>query len=149
MSDKPLKHDELCNKLFDFVYPDESTLSDDDVCAELKRMRIDTSKAKLKLKWTLDHLGKRVQNQQLLATARKQRLGFTDKLQELNKKISSLSLPQKINDLKQFIIENMDGEGQGVFCRKLEEVSSEEDLQSLAEDILLLEELDNDLTNDQ
>ncbi|MBW8016142.1 MAG: hypothetical protein FVQ82_08145 [Planctomycetes bacterium] len=141
MMDKIDSH--TCNRLLSFVYPDESKMTDSEVNAELKRLRINTQPAMDKILFALQKEQKKVQAQASLVSAKEKRLQMLNVIQGVGTAISNTR-----EGIKEWIMEHLTGSQQALYCRKLEE-SSEEDLKSLVEDIQCLEELGNHLDNEE
>lgn len=139
MKDKFKKIDPvLCNKLFDFIYPNENNMTDEEIQAELKNLKINTTSAMDKIRDVLNKADERKQAQKSLANATQKR----QKMLETYKDISS-TISGGREEIRQWIMQHLSGSKQAMYCRKLEE-ASDEDLKSLAEDILHLEELEKD-----
>lgn len=126
-----------CNRLLSFVYPDESSMIDAEVQAELRRLKIKTQPAMDKILFALQKEKKKEQAQASLQNAKEKRLQMLRTIQGVGTTISSTR-----EGIRKWILEHLSGSQQALYCRKLEE-SSDEDLKSLAEDIQCLEELDN------
>lgn len=126
----------LCGKLLDFIYPDESCMTNEEIQAELQKLKIDTRPAMDKVRFALNRANERKQAQESLANAKQKR----QKMLEAVKGISS-TISGNREEIRQWIMQHLSGSKQAIFCRRLEE-ASDEDLKSLAEDILHLEELE-------
>ena len=61
--------DDICDKFLNFIYPDESTLSDKEISAELKSLGIDVSSGWDRIKMALDER-KRQQSRQSVTQSR-------------------------------------------------------------------------------
>lgn len=125
-----------CDRLLSFVYPDESSMTDEEIRAELKRLRINTQPAMDKITFALQKAEKKEQAQKSLADAKEKRLKMLEIVQGIHTTVSNTR-----EEIRKWIMEHLSGSQQALFCRKLEE-SSDEDLKSLVEDIQSLEELD-------
>jgi hypothetical protein len=133
-------NNDLCDKLFDFIYPDESSLSDKEVDAELQRLGIDVRPAWDKIQMALHHR-KETENARIkLKSAKKKRPSIIAKLNN----VQFPSLPYNREEILKLIQEKFTKPEQAIYCRKLETAASDEDLKSLLEDILLLDELSKD-----
>jgi len=143
MTDKFAKLDRmLCDKLLSFIYTDESNMTDEEVQAELQRLNIDTTASMNKILTALQKANERIKAQESLAAAKLKR----PKMLEMLKNVTS-TISGDREELKRWITENFTGEQQVVLCRKLEK-TSDEDLKSLAEDILRLKDI-NDSFDDE
>ncbi|MCK4828423.1 hypothetical protein KA005_72505 [bacterium] len=78
-------------------------------------------------------------------TAREKRLSLLEKF----KQIKIPNLPAQRNVLQEMIVQLLNAPLKATYSRKLEEAASEQDLQSLLEDILRLESLDRDSKNEE
>jgi hypothetical protein len=125
-----------CNRLLSFVYPDESSMTDAEIQAELKRLSINTQPAMDKIIFALQKEQKKEQAQASLKNAKEKRLQMLQMIQGVSMTISSTR-----EGIREWIMEHLSGSQQALYCRKLEE-SSDEDLKNLVEDIRCLEELD-------
>ena len=132
-----------CNRLLSFVYPDESNMTDTEIQAELKRLRINTQPAMDKVLSALQKEEKREQAQAFLQNAKEKRLQMLQMIQGVGTAVSSTR-----EGIREWIMKHLSGSEQALYCRKLEE-SSDEDLESLVEDIRCLEELDKHLDNEE
>ena len=135
----------LCEKLFDFIYPDEKNMTRKEVQAELQRFNIDMRPAMAKLDMALNACYERQKAQAKLKTAREKRLTLLEKF----KQFKMPSLPEMRNGLQQIITQHLNPSQQPVYFRKLEEAASEQDLKTLLEDILLLKSLEQDSKNEK
>jgi hypothetical protein len=132
-----------CNRLLSFVYPDESSMTDAEVQAELKRLRIKTQPVMDKILFALQKEQDREQAQASLENAKEKRPQMLQRIQSVGTTISNTR-----EGIQEWIIEHLSGSKQGLFCRKLEE-TSDDDLKSLIEDIQCLEEFDKHLDNEE
>jgi len=140
MADKFENFDDvLCDKLFSFIYPDEKNMTDEEVQAELQRLNIDTMAAMDKISFALQQANEREKAQESLAIAKQKRPEILERLKNIRNITPTISGSRE--KLKQWIIEHFTGSRQTVLCRKLEK-TSDEDLKSLAEDILRLKDID-------
>ena len=135
----------LCEKLFDFICPDEKNMTRKEVQAELQHLNINMRAAKDKLDMALNAYYKKQEAQASLQIAREKRLTLLEKL----KQIKVLNLPTLRNELREMIAQHLSAPLQSTYFHKLEEAASEKDLQGLMEDILRLESLNQDLKNEE
>jgi len=133
-------NNDLCDKLFDFIYPDESSMSDKEVEAELQRLGIDVRPAWDKIQMALHYCKETERARTELMSARKKRPSILAKLNN----IQFPSLPDIREEILKLIHERFTEPERAVYCRKLETSASDEDLKNLLEDILLLDELSKD-----
>jgi len=134
----------LCDKLFDFIYSDEENMSQEEVRAELQRSNIDTRPTFSKLQMALADFCERQKAQELLKSASKKRTDFLKRFEQI--KISNL--PNFRDDLQALITKWFSGSQQAAYYRKLESAASDEDLKSLLEDIMRLDEFSKEGNND-
>lgn len=135
----------LCDKLLNFIYPDESNMTDEEIQAELQRLKIDMRPAIEKLNMALNFCNEKQKAQAKYKTAREKRLSLLEKF----KQIKIPNLPVQRNVLQEMIAQFLNAPLKTTYSRKLEEAASEQDLQSLLEDILRLESLDRDSKNEE
>jgi len=135
----------LCDKLLNFIYPDESNMTDEEIQAELQRLKIDMKPAIEKLNMALNFCNEKQKAQAKYKTAREKRLTLLEKFRQLKMP----SFPDMQNGLQQIITQHLDPSPQLVYYRKLEEAASEQDLKTLLEDILLLKSLEQDSENEK
>ena len=135
----------LCDKLLNFIYPDESNMTDEEIQAELQRLKIDMRPEIEKLNMALNFCNEKQKAQAKYKTAREKRLSLLEKF----KQIKIPNLPVQRNVLKEMIAQLLNAPLKATYSRKLEEAASEQDLQSLLEDILRLESLDRDSKNEE
>lgn len=135
----------LCDKLLNFIYPDESNMTDEEIQAELQRLKIDMRPAIAKLNMALNFCNEKQKAQAKYKTAREKRLSLLEKF----KQIKIPNLPVQRNVLQEMIAQLLNAPLKATYSRKLEEAASEQDLQSLLEDILRLESLDRDSKNEE
>ena len=125
----------LCDKFFNFIYPNENSLTDKEVNAELKRLKIDTRSAMDKVSFAISMAKQKEKAQVSFANAKQRRKKVLEMFNNITSSVSGTR-----EQIKQLITQALNGPQRAAFFRKLEE-SSEEDLKSLANDILRLEEL--------
>jgi lambda repressor-like predicted transcriptional regulator len=132
--------DRVWGRFFDFVFPDESNLTRDQIQAELRKQGIDMRQPAAKLAFVL----KRTQESQVaraaLEAARKRRPSLIARLTG----VEVPSGPAIRETLKRMITERLAGPQQAVYARKLESAASDADLNSLLEDISRLEAFSED-----
>lgn len=125
---------EAWDRFFDFVTPDVVQMSAAEVDAELKRAGIDISVAATQVQQALE--ARRARED--LARARLLRPSITEKL--------ARQLVAPIEDARRILhemIQNRAPESvRAVLFRKLEKVATDEDIESLLQDIQRLEDLD-------
>jgi len=135
----------LCEKLFDFIYPDEENMTRKEVQAELQCLKIDMRPAIEKLNMALNFCNEKQKARAKFKNAREIRLSLLEKL----KQIEVRNLPAQRNVLQDMIAQLLNAPLKAAYSRKLEEAASEQDLKTLLEDILLLESLDQDSENER
>lgn len=135
----------LCDKLLSFIYPDENNMTDEEILAELQRLKIDMRPATEKLDMALNFCSEKQKAQAEYKTAREKRLSLLEKF----KQIKIPNLPAQRNVLQEMITQFLNAPLKATYSRKLEEAASEQDLQSLLEDILRLESLDQNSKNEK
>jgi len=135
----------LCDKLLSFIYPDESNMTDEEIQAELQRLKIDMRPAIERLNMALNFCNEKQKAQGEYKTAREKRLSLLEKF----KQIKIPNLPAQRNVLQEMIAQLLNAPLKATYSRKLEEAASEQDLQSLLEDILRLESLNRESKNEK
>ncbi len=125
----------LCDKLFNFIYPDENNMTDEEIQAELQKLKIDTRPAMDKIRFALTKAGERKHAQESLVNAKQKRLNMLEVVKGMSSTITGSR-----EEIRQWIMQYLTGSKKAMYCRKLEE-TSDKDLKSLAEDILRLEKL--------
>lgn len=133
----------ICNKLLAFIYPDESSMTDEEVQAELKRLRINTQSAMDRIKLVLQRDKEKEHAQSALNDAKEKRIKMLELVQDIS--ITALNTREEI---QQWIMRHFSGPSQALYCRRLED-SSDADLKSLIEDIQLIEGLDKSMNDDK
>jgi len=136
---------DLCEKLFDFIYPDEADMTKKEVQAELQHLNIDIRPVKRKLELTLNAYYETQKAKVELKNAREKRLSLLEKI----KQVKMPNLPTLRNELQDLIAQHLSVPLQVTYFRKLESAATEQDLQSLLKDIILLESLDKDVSNEE
>ena len=127
--------DRVWSRFFDFVFTDERNLTRDQVREELRQQGIDLRETRAKLLSTLKNAREAQEARTTLEHAKQRRRIFLEKL-------TGIKLPAGSDvraTLKRMITDRLSGEQQAVYARKLENVSSDQDLRSLIEDISLLD----------
>jgi hypothetical protein len=133
MADLKKYPDPVWDRFFDFVFPDEEPATREEVQQELQRRGLDVRKAVAKVNLAL----KSVQARADLKGARARRPGLTEMLKEMVAPVAG-----GLRDhLRALIGGKFQGAAQAVYFRKLESAASDEDLQSLLEDLYRLESL--------
>jgi hypothetical protein len=135
-------NNDLCEKLFDFIYPDESSMSDKEVGAELRRLGIDVRPAWDKIQMALDRSKQAERARKELESARRKRPSNLAKL----KGLQIPSIPNIREEMHKWVEERFAGPDKAAYCRRLEGVS-DKDLKTLIEDLSLLEEFSKDSNN--
>jgi hypothetical protein len=136
---------DLCGKLFNFIYPDEKDMTREEVQAELQQLEIDTRSIKRKLALALNSYTQTQKAKGKLATAKEQRLSFLEKI----KNAEVRDVPSVRSKLQELIAHHLDAPLQAAYFRKLEDAATDQDLQSLLQDILLLESFDKDESDEE
>ena len=134
----------LCDKLLSFIYPDESNMTDEEVQAEILRLKIDMKPAIDKINMALNFYNQSQKAKEELRIAREKRPSLIDKIKKI-KLPSFQCLREEIQNRTQHLNYSL----QSTYFRKLEEAASEQDLKTLLEDILLLESLNKDSKNEK
>jgi len=130
---------DLCDKLFDFIYPDVSSMTDKEVEAELHRLKIDIRPAWDKVQMALEHSKEAERARKDLESAKKKRPSTLAKLK--SHKLPSIPIIRE--EMQKWIEDHFAGSEKAAYCRKLEG-ASDEDLKTLLEDLFLLEEFSKD-----
>ncbi len=143
----PMNHfgDRVWSRFFDFVFPDESALSREQVQAELKRAGIDMGPSLAKLGRFLEQARESKKARAALESARKKRPSLVARLTG----IEVPSGPAIREVLARLIAQRFTGPQQAVYARKLQSAASDEDLRSLLEDISRLDAFSEDPDNDE
>lgn len=136
MADLKRHTDATWERFFDYVFPCEEKLSREEVQQDLRRLGIDVGKAVGRVQQAIAAAKGKAE----LADARARRLGVVSRL-------GSLAVPSEVDlrdRLKGIIEGKFQGTVQAAYFRKLESAATNEDLQSLLEDIHRLEALAED-----
>jgi hypothetical protein len=133
------------SRFFDFVFPDEETMTRAEVQAELRRLGVDLRPSLGKLRQALGHVHDSRDARAALESARKKRLSLLVKLTGIEAPPSATIR----ETLKRMIHKRLGGPMQAVYARKLEKAASDEDLRSLLEDISRLQTFAEDHDNDE
>jgi hypothetical protein len=126
MDDGTRRDYQVWDKLFDLLYPCDEQLTDEEAHAELERLGIDMEPAFQRLHKMMEVQRARVK----MASAKEQRATFADRLRDV--------VAPKVDDLRngiQKLIEKLPTEQAQLAFHKLEGAASEEDLQSLFDDL--------------
>jgi hypothetical protein len=133
MADLKRFPDPVWERFFDFVYGCEENLTRTEVQEDLKRLGIDVSKAVSRVQETLASARARA----ALADARARRPGIISQLRE----VAAPAAGALRDHLRGLIEGKFRGTAQAAYFRKLESAATDEDLESLLEDIHRLESL--------
>jgi hypothetical protein len=130
----------LCDKLLSFVYPDEGNMTDEEVQTELHRLKIDMEPVIDKLNMALNFYNQKQKAQAELRVAKEKRPLLIDKIKQI--KLPNFQCLR--DEIQNRITHHLSNPLQATYFRKLEEATSEQDLKTLLEDLLLLESLNKD-----
>lgn len=132
-----LRHysDEVWDRFFDFVLACDKGLSRDEIRAELKRRGIDAAPAFARVKEALEA----VKAREALQHAKIARSSALAKLRPV-----SAAPGQSLRSTLQELIGRLTGQQQAAYFHKLEKAATDNDLQSLLEDLHRLEDFDSD-----
>lgn len=137
MADLKRHPDAAWERFFEFLFPCEqeceTKLSREEVRTDLRRLGIDVTKAVGRVQ----QAAAAARGKAELANARAKRLSVVGKLNQVIVP-SEMNLRTRLNDI---IAEKFQGTVQAAYFRKLETAATEEDLQSLLEDIHRLDAL--------
>jgi len=122
-------------KVFAFLRPDESSMTNQDVEEELRNLGMDTSAGLAKLERGMKLLAETRAAREALEAARKQRPSLLAVLESVRASLGTLTKDR----LHQIIAEQFSGTTQAAFFRKLESAASEDDLVSLLDDMSKLD----------
>ena len=118
---------QVWDRLFDLIYPCDEKPTDDEIDADLKRFGIDMRKANLRLHKMIAEQRARAQ----FLTAKQTRTTIVDRIRDV--------VAPRLEDLRagvQGIIgKTLSGQEQFAYFHKLEKAASEDDLQSLMDDL--------------
>lgn len=131
MSDLKRFSNATWDHFFDFVFADDRPLTRDEVKKELDRLGLNVTKAVNKVRQALQSAKAREQ----LAAIRTKRLSLASQLRE---KIAPVGEALR-EQLQALINRRFQGAVQAAYFRRLEQMATDEDLQSLLEDIHRLE----------
>lgn len=127
MSDQQRHNYPVWDRFFDLLYPCDEGVSDAEVDADLKRMGIDMEPAFRRLHKMVEAQRARAQ----FVTAKEMRASIVDRIRDV--------LAPKLDDLrtgvKELIGRAVNGPEQLAYFHKLEGAATEEDLQSLMDDL--------------
>ena len=127
--------DDVWDRFFDFVCLCNETLTRQEVQAELQRKGIDVRPAIARVRDALE--AKRARES--LATAHERRSGVLEKISDVTAPVG-----QALRQSLQQIISRLSGTDQAAYFHKLEKAASDEDMQSLLEDLHRLDTLSKD-----
>lgn len=133
MTHPPRDDNQVWDRFFDFVSEGDDQLTRDEVRAELKQFGVDPSPALASVKAALE--ARRAQA--ALAAAKQHRASMTSRLFG----VVSQSTEQMRTNIRKYIEERFEGSGQAAYFRKLNETASDDDLQSLMDDLARLNAL--------
>jgi hypothetical protein len=138
MSDQQRRNNYVWDRFITFLYPFDETVTDAEIDADLKRLKIDMAPAVRKLHQMIETHRAKAQ----FAAAKETRRLFAERIRDV--------IAPKIDDvrggIRQFIGRMLSGSEQLAYFHKLEGAASEEDLQSLMDDLeklVALRELGN------
>jgi DNA polymerase III delta prime subunit len=127
MSDPHRYDNRVWDRFFDLLYPCDEAVTPETARAELQRAGIDMRRASSRLQQMIE--AKRAQER--LVQARASRAGVMDTMRGIvGPKVENLRA-----SLDDFIGRNFSGEAQVAHYHKLQKAASEEDLQSLLDDL--------------
>jgi hypothetical protein len=133
MSELQVHNKKVWDRLFDLLYACDESVSDAEVDADLLQAGIDMRPAFRRLSEIIEQRKAHLQ----LALARETRQSMMDKLRGVaGPKITDLR-----NGVREFIDRVFSGPEQVAHYHKLEKAATEEDLQSLMDDLTMLAEL--------
>ena len=133
MSDLQAHNKKVWDRLFDLLYACDETVSDAEVDTDLQQAGIDMRPAFRRLSEMIEQRKARQQ----FAQARETRQSMIDKLRSVvGPKVTDLR-----NGVREFIDRLFSGPEQVAHYHKLEKAATEEDLQSLMDDLTKLAEL--------
>ncbi len=133
MADLKRYSDPVWDRFFDFVFPDAELATREEVQQELRRLGLDVKRAVAKVQLAL----KSVQARADLEAARAQRSRLMEKIKQVVAPVAG-----GLREHLQTLIEGrLRGSVQAAYFRKLEHAATDDDLQSLLEDIYRLDAL--------
>ncbi len=135
MSDLSRFADPVWDRFFDFVFAEDARLSRAEVQEELRRYGIDVGPAFARIQRALKAQDARDQ----LTRARSARAAALERFSQVVAP-KAAALRESLRSM----IERLSGEQQPVYLRKLEKAASDEDLQSLLDDLYRLESFDQE-----
>jgi hypothetical protein len=133
MADLEKYPDAVWDRFFGFVFPDEEPATREEVQQELQRLGLDVKKAVARVQLALQAVQARAD----LEAARAQRHGLTERLKQVVAPVAG-GLRAHLQTL---IGQKLQGSVQAAYFRKLEHAATDDDLQSLLEDMYRLEAL--------
>jgi hypothetical protein len=133
MADLKRHPDPVWERFFEFVFPCEEQLAREEVQQDLRRLGIDVGKAFSRVQQAVASARGKAE----LADARSRRLGVLTRIKEA----VMPAVGELREHLKGLIAGKFSGTVQAAYYRKLETAATDEDLQSLLEDIHHLEAL--------
>ncbi|MGD0769924.1 MAG: hypothetical protein ABSB42_17200 [Tepidisphaeraceae bacterium] len=127
--------DEVWDRFFDFVFPCDEKLTRQEVQAELQRQGIDARPAIARVREALEARRAR----EALTFARESRSDLLTKAKNV-----SAPVGQALRETLRQIISRLSGSEQAAYFHKLERAASEDDMQSLLEDLHRLDAISKD-----
>ena len=136
MADLKRYENSVWDRFFTFAFPEDELATRQQVQSELQRLGLDVRKAVSRVQLALQAKEARAD----LEAARSKRAGLTEKI-----KNAIVPLAGGLRERLQGIIgQQLHGAAQAAYFRKLEHAATDDDLQSLLEDLHRLEQLDKD-----
>lgn len=136
MSDKLRQYsNEVWDRFFDFISPCDDHQTRQEVQADLQQQGIDVRPAVARVKQALEARRAR----ERLAAARTKRVGLIGSIKGM-----AIPIGQSLRGSLEEAIARMSGNQQAAYYHKLNKAQSEQDLQSLFEDLCRLEALEED-----
>lgn len=129
------RDDRVWLKLLNFIFPDERTLTQKEVRAELRNAGIDMRPVKARLRLALRSYAVTGKARQVLEAVPGIPADAMAKMREVQAFFGKLVYAR----LREFITARLSGRQRAAYLRRLQTVASEEDLRSLLEDLSRLE----------
>jgi hypothetical protein len=134
MADLKKYSDPIWDRFFGFVFPDDEPAMREEVQKELQRLGLDVKKAVARVQLALQATQARAD----LKGARAER----PRLMERIKQVVAPAVEGLREHLQSLIGQKLQGSVQAAYFRKLEQAATDDDMQSLLEDIYRLEALE-------
>lgn len=131
MADLKKYPDQVWDRFFGFVFPDDEPATREEVQRELQRLGLDVKRAVARVQLALQATQARAD----LEAARAQRPKLMEKLSQV---VAPMTAGLR-EHLQALIGQKLQGSVQAAYFRKLEHAATDDDLQSLLEDIYRLE----------